>query len=288
MAFWLGRIARERLFKRRRFRPEPIAVCYVLSTDGDPRYCDLAAVSIASLKRVHPSACVTILTDDESLAAVRSASRLPRDRSISVRSVGGFAGSPRVRSRFVKTQMRGVMDGDFLYLDADTVVIGALDEICGGGAPLAAAIDRNRDDPLGGFPAWVVPEFERLGWPYTTRNYLNNGVIFWKDCAAAHQFGRLWHANWLEYHATVNNPADQPAFNHSMSATGLIPEILDDRFNARVTVSPEYFAGARIIHYYAHGTERPDLASLDRVMARTRSRASLNGWLNSETLGIGA
>jgi hypothetical protein len=281
-------MARERLFKLMRSRPEPIVVCYVLSTDGDPRYCDLAAVSIASLKRVHPSARVTILTDDESLPAVRAARRLPRGGSISVRSVGGFVGSPRVRSRFVKTQMRGAMDGDFLYLDADTVVIGALDEICGCRAPLAAAVDRNRDAPSGGFPAWVVPGFERLGWPYPTRNYLNNGVIFWKDCAEAHEFGRLWHANWLKYHATVDNPADQPAFNHSMSAIGLIPEILDDRFNARVTVSPEFFAGARIIHYYAHGAERPDLASLDRLMARTRSRAPLNGWLNSETLGIGA
>lgn len=183
----LGQIAREWLF-----RPEPIAVCYVLSTDGDPRYCDLAAVSIASLKRVHPSARVTILTDDESFAAVRAASRQSRNGSISVRSVGRFAGSPRVRSRFVKTQMRGAMDGEFLYLDADTVVIGALDEIYGCLTPLAAAIDRNRDDPSGGFPAWVVPGFERLGWPYPTRNYLNNGVIFWKDCVEAHEFGRLW------------------------------------------------------------------------------------------------
>jgi hypothetical protein len=281
-------MVRERLFERVRVHRAPIAVCYVLSTDGDPRYCDLAAVSIASLKRVHPSARVTILTDDESLAAVRAEGRWPRDGSISVRSVGGFAGSPRVRSRFVKTQIRSAMEGDFLYLDADTVVIGALDKICRRRAPLAAAVDRNRDDPSGGFPAWVIPGFQRLGWPYPTRTYLNNGVVFWRDCVEAHEFGRLWHANWLEYHATVDNPADQPAFNHTMNVLGLIPEILDDRFNARVTVSPEYFAGARIIHYYAHGAERPDVASLDRLMARTRSRAPLNGWLNSETLGIGA
>jgi hypothetical protein len=276
------------MFRRARSRREPIAVCYVLSTDGDPRYCDLAAVSIASLKQVHPSARVTVLTDDDSLDAVRATVCLLRGGSISVRSVGRFAGSPRARSRFVKTQMRSAMEGDFLYLDADTVVVGALDEIYNFRTPLAAAIDRNLDNPSGGFPTWVMPDFERLGWPYPTRHYLNNGVILWKDCVDAHEFGRLWHANWREYHATVDNPADQPAFNYSMSAIGLLPEILDDRFNARVTVSPEFFTGARIIHYYAHGTDRPDRASLDRLMARVRSGAPLNGWLTSEALEMGA
>ena len=156
-----------------------------------------------------------------------------------VRSVGTFAGTARRRSRFVKTQARTVINGDFLYLDADTAPVAEFTALFDCKTPFAAAIDRNRIDPRGGFPAWVVPDFQRLGWRHPTRHYLNSGVVFWKDCTAARALGRLWHENWLHYTTTVDNPADQPAFNHTIDALGIEPTILDDAFNARVGVLPE-------------------------------------------------
>lgn len=66
------------------------------------------------------------------------------------------------------------MEGDFLYLDADTVPVGRFDEIFTSKAPLSAAIDRNRASPCGGFPAWAEPDFDALGWARPTKMALND------------------------------------------------------------------------------------------------------------------
>lgn len=238
--------------------------------DRDAHYADLLAISALCVKRLHPAARITVLTDDESrqnvAGALRSLSRIEPN----IRSVGRFDGSPRLRSRFVKTQCRNVIRGDFLYLDCDTVAVGDLGDLFRCGGPLGAAIDRNCVDPDGGFPAWVIPDFERLGWKHPTRFYLNGGVVFWKECPEARELGRLWHENWLKYTTTVDNPADQPAFNHSLSALNIEPKIIDDAFNARVGISAEFARGARLYHLLS-GDERANGTFIDTLLAQYRA-----------------
>jgi hypothetical protein len=140
--------------------------------DDDPVFADLLAISASCVRRIYPTCKITILTDDDSRKNLDRAQRRLSDVATKIRSVGKFEGSPRLRSRFVKTQARNVIEGDFLYLDADTAPVcefGALFEC---EAAVSAAIDRNRVDPCGGFPAWVVPDFERLGWRNPTKLYL--------------------------------------------------------------------------------------------------------------------
>src|SRR5580704_8513167 len=171
----------------------PIHVCYVLSTNGEPYYGDLLAVSAKAVRRLYPDARMTIVTDERSLDFARPlADRL----AASVRSAGTYRGDVRVRSRFAKTQVRELIDGDFLYLDADTLPVARFDELFACRAPLGAALDRNRTNPSGAFPADQAGYFQRLGWPHPTPLYVNSGVVFWRDCPAARELGRSWHANW--------------------------------------------------------------------------------------------
>ena len=201
-----------------------IHVCYALSTNGEPHYLDLLAISAQAVKRLYPSAKITILTDDQSWDSVESRGR---DLGASVRSAGGYRGNARVRSRFVKTQARSIVEGDFLYLDADTLPVAKFDELWASAAPISAAIDRSRKYPFGDFPTEQLPYFERLGWVPPTRFYLNAGVIFWRDCRAARDLGILWHQNWRKFFETVNNPLDQAAFNFSADSLGITPAIVD-------------------------------------------------------------
>jgi hypothetical protein len=85
----------------------------------------------------------------------------------------------------------------------------------------------------------------------------------------------LWHDNWLRYHATVDNPADQPAFNHSIDVLGIEPKIMDDAFNARVGVSPEFAEGARIYHLLS-GNERAEGTFIDQLLRRYRDTGSID------------
>jgi hypothetical protein len=77
----------------------------------------------------------------------------------------------------------------------------------------------------------------------------------------------LWHENWLYYTKTTENPADQPAFNHSIDVLGIEPKIMDDIFNARVGVSPSFAQGARIYHLLS-GDERANGTFMDPLRAR--------------------
>ena len=251
-------------------------VVYALSTDGDRRYADMAALSATSVTRLHPDAKITILTDDESLTQVRAFLGDYPGMAGRVESVGSCVGTARFRSRFVKTQVRAAVAGDFLYLDADTIPVGDFADIFRSAAVLCAAVDRNPEAPSGArFPDWAVPEFERLGWPAPTPIYLNTGVTFWKDTAQTHAFARSWHENWLRFFSIAENPADQPAFNHSLRAAEFVPEILQDRFNARVGLAPEFARGALICHFYADPRAPGGLAH-DEVLARFRQGAGID------------
>jgi hypothetical protein len=115
-----------------------------------------------------------------------------------------------------------------------------------------------------------VPYFDRLGWRHPTKVYLNAGVVFWKDCDKARALGKLWHENWLRYTAAFDNPSDQPAFNHSISALGIEPKIMDDVFNARVGIAPEFANGGRIYHFYFDGNEKPEGTIIDKLLAAYR------------------
>ena len=258
-------------------RPDKnLHVCYALAMDDDPLYADLVTISALAVARVHPASRITILTDDATLANCGNALRGMRNIAPEIRSVGSFAGDARLRSRFVKTLARSVLTGDFLYLDADTLSVSTFDSIFTCEAPIAAAVDRNPVDPAGEFPAWLAPDFDRLDWPQPTTVYFNSGVVFWKDCKSAHALGRLWHRNWLHYATTVENPADQPAFNRSIEALGIRPEIMDDAFNFRLGLSPETATGSRIYHFYFGGENKPEGTIIDDLLEKYRSNGELD------------
>jgi hypothetical protein len=240
-----------------------LQICYVLSTNGEPHYGDLLAVSAQAVRRLYPNAKITILTDDQSWGPVAS---LGRELGAFVRSAGAYPGDARVRSRFVKTRVRGVVDGDFLYLDADTLPVAPFSELLACEAPLCAAINRTRMEPFGGFPVEQGPYFERLGWTHPTACYLNTGVVFWRECKAARELGQLWHQNWRDFFEAVDNPLDQAAFNFSIATLGIAPKIVDDRFNFRPGLSPELTTGACIYHFYAHGDEMLEGTILDALL----------------------
>jgi hypothetical protein len=256
-------------------------VCYSLSLDDDTNHADLLNISARCVRQVHPRARITILTDEQSLAtAVLHLTNLIGN-GVSIRSVGQFDGDARQRSRFVKTQARSEIAGDFLQLDADTVAVSEFSAVAKCDAPLSAAIDRNLVNPDGGFPSWVIPDYQRMGWPQPTEFYLNTGVVFWKENNEARALGRIWHDNWLKYFRTVDNPADQPAFNHSLNVLGIRPKIMSDIYNARLGVSRKY-AQASIYHLLS-GNERANGTFIDELVARYRMNGSVDFALIDKT-----
>ena len=83
--------------------PCNLHICYALAMDSDTVYADLVTISALCVRRIYPTARITILTDDESLSNLGPALQRLSDVASNIRSIGKFEGSARLRSRFVKT-----------------------------------------------------------------------------------------------------------------------------------------------------------------------------------------
>ena len=111
--------------------------CYVLTTTGRDDFADMTYASVAFLRYAHPEAEIICLCDAASHRALEGA-RHPLledvDRALAVETPDG---PPGYRNRFVKTQMRQVLEGDFVYFDSDTLVVDRIDEMLACPAPMA-------------------------------------------------------------------------------------------------------------------------------------------------------
>src|SRR5271166_191567 len=112
--------------------------CYVLTTNGRDEFADMTYASVAFLRYAYPEAEIICLCDAASHRALETA-RHPLmkvvDRALPIETPEA---PPSFRNRFVKTQMRQLLEGDFVYFDSDTIVVERIDEMLSCPAPMAA------------------------------------------------------------------------------------------------------------------------------------------------------
>jgi hypothetical protein len=100
---------------------------------------------------------------------------------------------------------------------------------------------------------------------------LNSGVTFWRDTEVARRPGKAWHENWRTFFPESNDFADQPAFIYSLTALGISPAIMVDKYNARVGLSAEFAGEAIIYHFYASDRRIPGHEANESLLTRSRA-----------------
>ncbi len=196
---------------------------YILTGDSPTaahRYLTGAGLSILSLRRYHPAATVVCLCDAPLARACRDGG-LPLARLVDRWIDCEVPGGPVHRSRFLKTTLRGRLDGPFVYLDADSVVAGPLDALMACDAELGICPDSFFAEATGVSPAWLGPYHRRLGWSPSPR-YFAGGVFAAADTPRVHALFAAWHARWRESLA-IGLVVDQPALNRAIAE--IEPEI---------------------------------------------------------------
>ena len=169
------------------------------------------------------------------------------------------------RSRYLKTRLRDIVDGDFLYLDVDTIICDSLDEIDNVEADLAAVADDNGTVKVKNKLAetnCVKAGFGKMrGAPF-----YNGGVFLVRDTDPAHRFFDSWHDRWRQ--SLKNGIAlDQPALCQANLDVGLPIKELPGEWNCQVcsAVGPYYFKKAKVIHYYASYGSFKDAVLISRI-----------------------
>ena len=151
------------------------------------------------------------------------------------------------RSRMLKTGMREYMKGDFLFIDADTIVARPLDEIDDFPAEMAAVPDLHcafADHP---HRRATLNMCKKLRYDASGDDwYFNSGVLLVRDTPSAHDFFKQWQKNYLAGYKKGIRP-DQPSF--AKTYAGKLVRRLPDEWNCEVQNGVRYLRDAYIVHY---------------------------------------
>ena len=243
-------------------------VVYVITGDSlqaAQRYVAGACLSMHSLRRFHPAASLVCACDRRMYQALHATSHpllTLVDRLIECPDVSG---GPVHRSRSIKTSLRGRLDGPFVYIDADTLISGPLDELFESQTDVGFTVDRFFPASPGAFPDWLMPFYSRLGWIPTDR-YYSGGIFHVSTTAAADTLFSAWHALWRQTVA-IGIVMDQPSLNRAIATTPHSMTLYSQSFNHFVgRVDQELPPDTRVISFLA--SQKTMALSYERLISR--------------------
>jgi hypothetical protein len=239
---------------------------YVLVSGPHDRYANMTALSASFLKDVHPGAKVFVLCNPETETHLRATEHPLLRLCDTLLTRETSQRDAQSQNRYLKSMMREVMKGDFLYLDSDVLVVRPLDHLFHTREPLSLAHNHNREYPKN-FLGVDVEYYDRCAWPHPGNGYyLNGGVIFWRDCPEAHVFSRLYR-EMVESIQAIGLPIrDQPAINRALEVWGGEFGILPDSYNAQVSTNPITGLEASVWHFYESVGPKDKKTHLDEGM----------------------
>ena len=228
-------------------------IVYVLVSSEQDYYLEELWVSLFSLRQFHPREKVLVLADAPTAARIKD--RPEMDKLISELQIVPVPEdySGKFRSREIKTSVRNLIEGDFLFIDTDTVITAPLDEV----------------DTLPVKNIAMVPELHgpfknHVTYDYTWRDvkrifgvdvsdspyWFNSGCMLVRDNDLTREFFRKWNANWKHSAFNKGNSSDQRALLCTDKGYGYIIECLPDVFNCQVAMTIQHFYEAKIVHFW--------------------------------------
>ena len=226
-------------------------IVYVLVSSPLDIYLEQAYVSMHSLRHYMPDVNITLITDRltaETFTEIREKETKYVNEMIVV-DLDENSFTPQQRSRQLKTSIRNRVEGDFLYIDCDTIIVKPLDDIDNITAPLAACRDTHSSFANNPYRKMCINHGHLLGWPIDKEyEYFNGGVTYAKDCQEAKDFYQRWNHN-LNMGYKYGVYMDQPSFAKTNYEMGHIIEHLPDIWNCQLKHGIRYLKDAHIVHY---------------------------------------
>lgn len=223
---------------------------YVLVSDYSDIYLEQAYISMYSAKFYMPDIHITLLTDkctSQTFTGLRKEKMKYVDELVIINLDIGYTTAQR--SRILKTSARKHINGDFLFIDTDTIIVKPLCDIDGVDCSVCACWDSHSSFRSNPYRTMCLKQGHLLNWPIENEtDYFNSGVIYAKDDKTAHEFYKQWNSFWLESHK-MGVDMDQPAFAKANYAMGHIVNRLDDVWNCELKHGVRYLKDAKIIHY---------------------------------------
>jgi len=228
-------------------------IVYAVTSVGKDTYSVMTRISVASARLSCPGTRVMLACDEVSAREMEKTRDLLLYDVDEVMVVPTPEGNATYRNRHIKTRLRTLLEGEFLFMDSDTIVRGDLSALNSIEGDIAAAPNHSADS----LEAQIWDEdrdhLTQMGWS-VANTYFNGGLIFYRDTAAARALACEWHHRWAEGFRKTGRANDQPAFNASIAAMEIRVETLPHRYNAQFTMNQSSASEALVWHYYSTDT----------------------------------
>lgn len=229
-------------------------VVYVVVAGPDSIYLEQTYASIWSLKHYNPDANVTLVMDNrtqniyedrnytELMSIVEDVISIPFEEEI----------DNHTRSRWLKTNLRNLIKGDYLYLDTDTIIAGDISALTNFTGFIGAIPDGHRhinQTPIYPFVLKWMNKYFNNTRVIPNINYYNSGVMVVKDLPTNYIFYNLWHKNWEKSKEQGFKFDQLSLFATDNELQGLISP-LPDIYNYQVSESVKFIYSSKILHFF--------------------------------------
>ena len=260
---------------------------YIIESEETDLYFEQAWVSAWSLKHHNPDMSVTFVVDPDTYVNMHGCYRAKAmaltDDTLMVKVPEEYTCT--ARSRWMKTTLRKHVKGDYLFLDADTIVCGSLEELDKQEGDVAMVLDAHQRLSENCRRKVILQRVaEVAGREITTDKYYNTGVMLVKDTEPSHLLYDEWN-KWWKTGMEKGLVTDQPSFAVAQQKYDIVRQ-LDDIYHCQVKNSIKYLAEAVVIHFFCIGnaTQAPNPFYNDKIYKRIKEYGELDKTLKSMVL----
>lgn len=259
---------------------------YVLTCSEQGSYIEQALMAVFSARHWNPDAHIVLIVDNltDKLLSGRRAEILLYVSEKIVISFEDDSLSMTYRSRFIKTSVRRIIAGDFLFVDSDTITQRSISDIdslqCEVGAVLESHLKvKEFCDALFNLHQ---KRARLIGVDLNEEEYyFSSGVIFVKDSFAAHNLYDKWFRFWNES-CGKGLSVDQPALSKANREVAHIIERIPDVYNCVIFTQPQFTSEAYILHFSSY--QNPSFLFTNKVLDYIRENGINNKWIKHSVL----
>ena len=257
-------------------------VVYTLVSDNSDYYLEQAMMSLHSLRIHNASVYVEIFVDNYTSTTLieKRAGLLLYANKVTVIDIPQQF-DKKHSSRYLKTNLRKFIKGDYLFIDCDTIICQPLSGIDDTKASIAMVSDLNGNLSL--TDKLIIKRCEDGGMGNLEgMPYFNSGVIYAKDTPEVHHFYEEWHKNW-KLSAENGVTFDQPALCKTNADNGLIIKELPGVWNCqfKYTQGYKYLSDAYIMHYFNPNGKEAWTYPTDMIFERIKATGHIDSITNN-------
>lgn len=226
---------------------------YVIASSNEDYYYEELLISVFSLRMHMQKAEIVIVTDDktyETFVGTREGIKSIVNQIIVKQYDSSI--SQKVRSRLMKTSLRNIIDGDFVFIDTDTVIVEELNEMNLLDYELAFVLDKHTH--LSDYYAKKYHYYNAkvLGYQAAYNDcHFNSGVALVRDTPLVRSFYDTWNSLYIDG-LKKGIDTDQCSLNETNCRfKGLIKE-LDGKWNVQLDTGLRYVYDGKIFHYLGY------------------------------------